>query len=150
MLTLAQKYTFILQSPDCTESLDGFLSTGILPNQQSVDSAASFLTTVMVETAKLAGMQIKKSAVPRRSARVHQFSCVHKQPSWHDNDCHTLLSDLKQLSKSVSNFPRDCLAKSILLLFNTILSFNVYPIEWKKDILGPLHKSGDKSDTNNF
>ena len=71
---LAQKYKFILQSPDCTESLDGFLSTGILPNQQSADSAASFLTTVMVETAKLAGMQIKKSAVPRRSARVHQFS----------------------------------------------------------------------------
>ena len=42
------------------------------------------------------------------------------------------------------------LSKSILLLFNTILSFNVYPIEWKKDILGPLHKSGDKSDPNNF
>ena len=42
------------------------------------------------------------------------------------------------------------LAKSILLLFNTILSFNVYPIEWKKDILGPLHKSGEKSDPNNF
>ena len=38
------------------------------------------------------------------------------------------------------------LTKSILLLFNTILSFNVYPIEWKKDILGPLHKSGEKSD----
>ena len=292
---LAQKYKFILQSPDCTESLDGFLSTGILPNQQSVDSAASFLNTVMVETAKLAGMQIKKSAVPRRSARVHQFSCVRKQPSWHDSDCQSLLSDLKQLSKLVLNFPRDpwlrgkllsdtkkynkflklkhkkyidelfvqldsmhksdpkkymnlvnslkdgnfdkkkssdtssikpdewllhfqsllgkplnqnefdlemenflknnvdnlateleqpitkqellravknlkynkstsfdCisnemlkhgiepLAKSILLLFNTILSFNVYPIEWKKDILGPLHKSGDKSDPNNF
>ena len=37
-----------------------------------------------------------------------------------------------------------------MLLFNTILTFNVYPIEWKKDILGPLHKSGDKSDPNNF
>ena len=98
---LAQKYKFILQSPDCTESLDGFLSTGIFPNQKSVDSAASFLTTVMVETAKLAGMQIKKSAVPRRSARVHQFSCVRKQPSWHDSDCQSLLSDLKQLSKLV-------------------------------------------------
>ena len=42
------------------------------------------------------------------------------------------------------------LAKSILLLFNTILSFNVYPIEWKKDILGPLHKSGEKTDPYNF
>ena len=42
------------------------------------------------------------------------------------------------------------LSRSILLLFNTILTFNIYPVEWKKDILGPLHKSGDKSDPNNF
>ena len=42
------------------------------------------------------------------------------------------------------------LSKSLLLIFNTILSFNIYPIEWKKDILGPLHKSGDKADPNNF
>ena len=38
----------------------------------------------------------------------------------------------------------------LLLLFNTILKFNLYPSEWKKDLLGPLHKSGDKNDTNNF
>jgi hypothetical protein len=30
------------------------------------------------------------------------------------------------------------------------LKFNLYPSEWKKDILGPLHKSGVKTDTNNF
>ena len=292
---LAQKYKFILESPDCTESINGFINTGILPTQQSVDSATSFLSNVMCETAKLAGMQIKKGAVPRRSARVHQFSCNRKQPTWHDIDCHLLQSDLKRTSKLVTTFPRDpwlrgkllsdtkkynrlvklkhkkyiddlfsqldsmhkseprkymqlvnslkegnfdkikpsdtssvspeewfshfssllgkpnnpslvdlemenflknnidniasemeqpitkkellrsikCLknnkstsfdgisnemlkhgieplSKSILLLFNTILTFNVYPIEWKKDILGPLHKSGDKSDPNNF
>ena len=104
---LAQKYKFILESPDCTESLTGFLSTGILPNQDSVDSAANFLSTIMVETAKVAGMQIKKSAVPRRSARVHQSSCVRKHPTWHDQDCNLLLTDIKKTSKLVSNFPRD-------------------------------------------
>ena len=38
----------------------------------------------------------------------------------------------------------------IMLLFNTILKFNLYPSEWKNDLLGPLHKSGDKCDPNNF
>ena len=42
------------------------------------------------------------------------------------------------------------LSAPLLLLFNTILKFNLYPVEWKKDILGPLHKSGVKTDVNNF
>ena len=36
----------------------------------------------------------------------------------------------------------------LVMLFNTILKFNLYPSEWKKDLLGPLH--GDKNDPNNF
>ena len=42
------------------------------------------------------------------------------------------------------------ISQPILLVFNTILKFNLYPNEWKKDILGPLHKSGVKTDPNNF
>ena len=42
------------------------------------------------------------------------------------------------------------LSNCLLLMFNTILSFNLYTAEWKKDILGPMHNSGDKSDPNNF
>ena len=42
------------------------------------------------------------------------------------------------------------LSKPLLLLFNTILKLNLYPKEWKKDILGPLHNSGVKTDENNF
>ena len=42
------------------------------------------------------------------------------------------------------------LSNPLLLLFNTILKFNLYPKEWKKDILGPLHKSGVKTDVDNF
>ena len=292
---LAEKYKILLESPDCKQSLSGFLETGILPNQTSVDSATSFLSNIMIETAKLAGMNMKKGAVPRRSARVHNNTFVRKQPTWHDYDCQTLLNDLRKTSKLVSAYPNDpwirgklindtkqynklvkykqkmhleqlfsqlenlhksdpkqymdlvkslkngsfdktkkcdtdsvkpdewfshfstLLGKSLknsekdeemekyvaehvdnldsgldfpftkkelmrsiknlknnkatsfdrisnemlkygveplsncfLLMFNTILSFNLYPVEWKKDILGPLHKSGDKCDPNNF
>ena len=35
-------------------------------------------------------------------------------------------------------------AKPLLNLFNLILSSTVYPTTWKRDILTPLHKSGDQ------
>ena len=42
------------------------------------------------------------------------------------------------------------LANSLLKLFNPILSSTFYPSNWKHDILSPLHKSGEKSDPNNY
>ena len=39
---------------------------------------------------------------------------------------------------------------AFLLLFNKILNSNLYPLTWKDDILGPLHKSGCKDDPGNF
>ena len=44
----------------------------------------------------------------------------------------------------------DTLSEPLLLLFNTIHESGIYPSQWKKDIMQPLHKSGDKSDPNNF
>ena len=41
-------------------------------------------------------------------------------------------------------------ATPLLKLFNPILSSTLYPTTWKLDILSPLHKSGEKSDPNNF
>ena len=38
----------------------------------------------------------------------------------------------------------------VLALFNAILHSVLYPTQWKSDILTPLHKSGEKSDTNNY
>ena len=40
--------------------------------------------------------------------------------------------------------------EAFLLLFNKILNSNFYPLKWKDDILGPLHKSGCKDDPGNF
>ena len=54
------------------------------------------------------------------------------------------------ISNEMLKYGIEPLSDSFLLICNTILSFNLYPAEWKKDILGPLHKSGDKSDPNNF
>ena len=42
------------------------------------------------------------------------------------------------------------IAKPLLNLFNPILSSAIYPSAWKNDILSPLHKSGEKTDPNNF
>ena len=42
------------------------------------------------------------------------------------------------------------IAKPLLNLFNAILSSATYPSAWKDDILSPLHKSGEKTDPNNF
>ena len=41
-------------------------------------------------------------------------------------------------------------ADQLLLLFNSILESAVYPSEWRKNILTPLHKSGSLSDPGNF
>ena len=40
--------------------------------------------------------------------------------------------------------------KAFLHLFNSIQKSSFYPKLWKKDILHPIHKSGEKSDPNNF
>ena len=47
-------------------ALQGFLSTGVLPDQNSVYSAVKSVSNIMIETAKQAGMQIPKGAVLRR------------------------------------------------------------------------------------
>ena len=54
------------------------------------------------------------------------------------------------ISNEMLKAGKDTLHQVLLPIFNTSLSFNLYPTQWKKDILSPLHKSGDKTDTNNF
>ena len=45
---------------------------------------------------------------------------------------------------------RHLISKPVLKLFNKILDCSLYPSPWKLDILTPLHKSGEKSEPNNF
>ena len=42
------------------------------------------------------------------------------------------------------------LANPLLKLLNPIFNSTQYPSGWKLDILSPLHKSGEKSDPNNY
>ena len=37
-----------------------------------------------------------------------------------------------------------------MCIFNALLQSEIFPSEWKCDILGPLHKSGPLDDPNNF
>ena len=42
------------------------------------------------------------------------------------------------------------LGQPLAIFFNAIAESETFPSEWKKDILGPLHKSGPLDDPNNF
>ena len=110
---LSDKFKFLLESPDCKESFQNFVETGIMPNQVSLDSAVDFVSNVLIKTAENAGMSLKtgaipKGAVPRRSARVHLNSCKRKShPKWHDQDCSTVLTSLKKTSKLLAADPKN-------------------------------------------
>ena len=54
------------------------------------------------------------------------------------------------ISNEMLKASSESLVGPLLLLFNTCLKHNLYPTIWRKDILGPLHKSSDKTDPNNF
>ena len=41
---LSDKYKFMLESPDCKESFQNFINTGIMQNQSSVHSAEKFVS----------------------------------------------------------------------------------------------------------
>ena len=42
------------------------------------------------------------------------------------------------------------LSRPLAVFFNAVFNSNLYPSQWKLDILGPLHKSGPLEDPNNF
>ena len=295
--TLAEKFMFNIQSPDCKEAVRGFMNTGILPDQNSVENATKFITDILVESAIKAEMPIKKGVLPRRQAKNESYfkTFKPKHPKWHDQSCFESFRSMKKTSLLLNKDPKNSwlrgklmsetkeykrlvkfkqkqftnnlfnelelmqskdpraymeLVKALrdgkhdrskpsdlqeiepdtwfehfsallgkkteksnndlymenylknnidslcseldepfskkellgcvknlknnkasafdlinnemlklsietmhgplVLLFNTILKFNLYPSEWKNDLLGPLHKSGDKSDPNNF
>ena len=55
-----------------------------------------------------------------------------------------------KISNEILKAAKLVIANPVVKLFNSILSNSIYPSQWKLDILSPIHKSGDKSDTNNF
>ena len=59
-------------------------------------------------------------------------------------------SSFDRVTNEMLKAGRHYVYKPILILFNKILDSSTYPSMWKLDILTPLHKSGEKSDTNNY
>ena len=55
-----------------------------------------------------------------------------------------------KISNEILKVAKPVIAGPTLRLFNAILSSGTYPTQWKLDILSPIHKSGEKSDPNNF
>ena len=107
-------------------------------------------------------------------SRVEKSQCDEEMEKFFDENVDKISSELdhpftkKEFLFSVKNLKNnkatsfDCISNEmlkagvetlhsvILPIFNTTLKFNIYPTQWKKDILSPLHKSDDKTDTNNF
>ena len=59
-------------------------------------------------------------------------------------------SSFDRVTNEMLKAGRHIIAEPVLSLFNKILDSSIYPSSWKLDILTPLHKSGEKSDPNNF
>ena len=55
-----------------------------------------------------------------------------------------------RISNEILKTAKFVIAEPTVKLFNAILSNSLYPSQWKMDILTPIHKSGEKSDPNNF
>ena len=85
--TMADKFIYNIQSPDCKEAVQGFMKTGILPDQNSVESATKFLSNILTESAVNAEMPIKKGVLPRRQARNESNFKQFKKPKWYDQSC---------------------------------------------------------------
>ena len=65
--------------------------------------------------------------------------------------CIGLLKNIKassfdQVTNEMLKSSKLIITDQLLFLFNTIIDATVYPSVWRKDILSPLHKSGDKND----
>ena len=54
------------------------------------------------------------------------------------------------ISNEMIKYSLPSMGDTFLSFFNKILDLSLYPLAWKDDILGPLHKSGCKDDPNNF
>ena len=79
----------IVQSPDCKEAVRGIISTGILPDQNSVENATKLITNILVPSVVKAGIPIKNGVLPRRQARIESsFKSLNPtHPKWHDQSC---------------------------------------------------------------
>jgi hypothetical protein len=67
--TLADKFLINIQSPNCKEAVRGFMQTGILPDQDSVENATTFITNILVESAVKSEMKIKKGGSPKKTSQ---------------------------------------------------------------------------------
>ena len=103
---LEQAFCNAIQSPDCKEAVQGFVSTGILPSQESVNQAAQFMTDILRHSSKIAGMPVRKGALPRHSARCDQRRRV-QQPRWHGASCQEAFRKVQLTSKLLSQYPNN-------------------------------------------
>ena len=83
------------------------MATGILPDQNSVENATSFITNILVESAVKADMTIKKGVLPRRQAQANFRYEKPKKTKWHDQSCFEGLREIKRTSYLLNKDPKN-------------------------------------------
>ena len=111
---LGDAFCNAMQSPACKEAVAGFLCTGILPNQSSVNGATQFITDILRQSAEIAGMPLRQGAVPRRQARSDQVR--HLKPRWHGTSCQEALRKVQLTSKLLASYPGNSFLRGKLFL----------------------------------
>ena len=107
-----QKFENIIQSAHSKLFLSNFVSKGISPSQDCVDSATDFLSEFLVNSAKLANssdhkIEFKpnvKREQPNWKFRKKTNKRIQK-PKWHDETCETMLKKIKQSAYLLKKFP---------------------------------------------
>ena len=97
---MAEKFVYNIQSPDCKEAVQGFVNTGILPDQESIENATKFISSILIESAVKAEMPIKKGVLPRRQARHESSSRQFKNQNGTINH----VSRAIKISRKLLNF----------------------------------------------
>ena len=63
-------------------------------------------------------MQMRKGAVPRRSARAEQPFKRLKHPKWHDDNCHEKFKHIKMTASSLKKDPKNPYLRGKLVTLN--------------------------------
>ena len=77
------------------------------------------------------------------------LTCDEVQKSLHELDSHKA-TGLDGLSSKILKLSASVIASPLTVIFNQSISYGYFPIQWKTARITPVHKSGSRTDKNNY
>ena len=91
----AERFKLLLQAPACKEILSDIEEKGVQGTQASIDATANLFSEILMSTAALADMSIKKGPKTKNKNKLNTFKKV-KPPKWHDLSCSQAFEKVKK------------------------------------------------------